>query len=131
MCKCVNRLTSRCCSTTNTWCQRWSTQPKSVGYRSWTAKRVQLVKGRASCHKMSLQIYKQQSYPKEDLLCVQLASYLEKGPLMWKMQVNQNPMMMMMMMMMMIISTFVTSSCKRLKHNLQHYNPYNPSILYV
>ena len=44
-------------STTNAWCQRWSTQPKSVGYRGTLGlpKVSELVKGRTSCHKTLLQ----------------------------------------------------------------------------
>ena len=40
----------------------------------------ELVNGRTSCHKTLLQIYKWQSYPKKDLLSVQLASHLVEGP---------------------------------------------------
>ena len=75
----------------------------------------ELVKGRASCHKTLLQIYINGSH----LLCVQLASYLERGPLMWKillhLHVNQNPNPMVMMM----IQRKVLKKC------------YLPQIIYV
>ena len=81
----VNRPTSRCCSS----------GPAKEHYKFMVpmvehivpngalrlTKVSELVKGRASCHKIFLQIYKWQSYPKWDLLCVLLAIYRESGPI--------------------------------------------------